>query len=485
MTPRQKAQQLLATLYNDQDRLQLIDRYIHGQHDAPYIPDSADDELKSLLRRATLNLLDHAIEAPADLLWVDSVRPGRKVDPKAPLPEWEHWQASRCDSRQRAIHEAAIGYGHSFTVTESRQGRVLTRGLSPLSTSAIFADPANDDTPLAALTVEEWPGKTNGGTGLARMWDSTTEYEVLFQHLGDTERLVVEEVGPHGATSCPVTRFAAKVDLDGRTLGVVEPLITLQDRINQTVFDTLVLQTGGAFKVKVASNMAPPYKMRYEIDQDGSKRLVPVLDEDGAPVLDKIRISPAMFLWAEGDAKFDTLDETPLDGYLKAVGEAIRQFSAKSRTPPHYMLGEIANLSAEALQAAETALERRAGGFRQVFGESWERVFRLAAELGGIAGAADDHKTEVIWRDMEARAMSKTADGLLKLRQLGAPKRGLFQLIPGMTKTMLDEWEDFLEEEDSQAKLASAIAGANPAAGMRRQMAQQGAQQPTDPAEAA
>lgn len=460
-TPLVMARQLLTILFNDRPRLLWIDNYIHGFHADPYVPDTATNEYKILVSRAVTNWMPLIVGTPAQALYVDNVRPGRDLDPysKDLLPEWEHWQLSRLDSRQSAIYRAALGYGHSFTLTELRGGKIQTKGLSPLNTSAVFADPANDETPRAAFTITDWPSENNDSWGTASMWDDLYEYEVRFRSLGDTESVRVSRVATHKATSCPVTRFAAHVDLDGRTLGVVEPLITLQDRINQTVFDMLIIQTGGAFKVRTAAGMAPPYKTRYVENESGVMELQPVTDANGQPVMQDIQINAMKLLWAEDPTtKFGTLDETPLDGYLKAIEDAIRQLSAISQTPPHYLLGQIANLSAEALQAAETTLERKVAEFRQVFGESWERVFRLAAELNGIEGAIDDYKIEVGWRDMEARAMAKTADGLLKLRQLGAPLKGLLELVPGMTKTMLDDWAEYIEAEDSAAQLAAGLA---------------------------
>jgi len=174
--------------------------------------------------------------------------------------------------------------------------------------------------------------------------------------------------------------------------------------------------------------------------------------------MDEVQVNAMRFMFAEDkDTRFGTLDETPLDGYISAIQMAIQHLSAISQTPPHYLLGQIANLSAEALQAAETALSRKVEELRKQFGESWERVFRLAAELNGITEAVDDYAIETGWRDLEAQSMAKTADALLKLTQIGIPSKGLWPLVPGVTQTMLDDWAD-LYEDDPAAQLAAALA---------------------------
>lgn len=471
---------LMTTLYNDLDRLKLLDRYRRGEHDLPFLPNSEDPELKVFMEKSILNLMDHAVETPAEKLYVDSVRPGRSIkseDDTATLPEWEHWQLSRLDSRQTQIYMSALTFGHAFTVTEKRGGKIQTKSLSPMMTSALYADPANDETPYAAFTVTTWPDD-NDGWGEARAWDDVYEYLVLFKNLADltAESLAVGIVARHGASACPVTRFAAYVDTEGRTLGVVEPLIALQDRINQTNYHTLSIEASGAYKVKTISGMAPPIKHERVIDQDGNYKFEPMYDDNGQPIIDKLRINPAMVLWSEdSDTKFGTMDATPLDGYLQALKDAIRQFTSKSRVPPHFMLGEIANLSADALQALSEALESRVGSFRATFGESWERVFRLAAELNGIKEAVDDYKIEVLWRDTRSLSLVGVADGIQKLATAGFPLKGLLDMIPGITDTQKKEWLAFMEEdaqklkeENAQVALAKSISQASATAGRPR-----------------
>lgn len=472
----------MLTLHNDLPRLLRIDRYIHGEHDDPYIPDSAGEEYVSLVRRAITNWFPLIIGSSAQSLYVDSVRPGRLIDEtheRSTIPEWKHWEISRLNARQVSLYEEAIGYGHAFTHTGERGDKIQTRCLSPLKTAALYADPANDETPTHAMTIDEWPNeRRNGGVGEFTVWDSTDEYHVYFESLGDVENILISHIGPHGSSSCPVTRFAAKIDLLGRTYGVVEPLIALQDRINQTVLDLLVVQSGGAFKVRTATGMAPPFKYTYEqVEEDGETKFVPVpvINPDtGQPMVEDVQINARRFLYSEDkETEFGTLDETPLDGFLKAIEDAVKQIAAISQTPPHYLLGSIVNLSAEALQAAETSLERKVMAFRQLFGEAWERVFRLAAELDEIPGAIDDYEIEVIWRDMEARSLNKTADGLLKLKQLGAPTRGLIEMVPGMTKPTLYKWQDWMAEERQTAtgQLAGELSKVNSTRAATRQQA--------------
>lgn len=472
-TPSSLAKQLLAILDKDEERLDKLDRYAQGQHDDPYMPAQADDEYRLLAKRCITNCMPLLIGTPAQALYVDGYRRGKSSGKDSAFgneigaldKEWDHWQLSRLDTRQDAVYRGALKLGHSFTLTEKRRGKVTSKGLSAMYTSAIFEDPANDLVPYAALTVTAWP--TTETRGVARMWDGTYEYPVTFKTLLDeTEiRVQVSKAKRHGASECPITRFSAAVDLEGRTVGVVEPMIVINDRINQTIFDLLVAQTYGSFKVRTATGMAPPMQTTPVLDSTGAPtgEVEPKLDAiTGEPVPLNVNLNARRFLFAEDpEVKFDSLDETPLGGFIESIDMSFRHLSAFSQTPPHYLLGQIANLSAEALQAAETSLARKIEEFRKSFGESWERVFRLAAELNGDMEAANDIHGEVLWRDMESRSLAQTADALSKLKDLGIPVRGLMRRVPGVTQTELASWEEMMDNEPVTA-LANAVRRAAP-----------------------
>jgi hypothetical protein len=491
-TPIEYARRALEVLVHDrEERLLRIDEYLRGEQDQPYMPESADHEYKMLAERSITNVMGFIVGTPAQAMYVDSFRKGRSSDDvagqsastAAVQPEWDHWQKSRLDARQAAVYRAALGFGHSFVLTEKISSGVRSKGLSPLRTTALYEDPANDDAPVVAIHVTQWP-TGSGDTirpGRARMWDAKKEYAVTFKSTADLSKGVTCNAGKaHGADECPVTRFAAVIDLEGRTWGVVEPMIPLQNRINQTVFDLLIVQSFASFKVRTISGMAPPIK-RKGLDAEGNETTdpeqivewVPVLDSNGNVVPEDINLSARRVFWAEDeDTKFGTLDETPLNGFIEAIELAFRHIASLSQTPPHHLLGQIANLSAEALVAAETALSRRVAEFRSAFGESWERVFRIAAQLGAGDGA-DDYAGEVVWRDMEQRSLAQAGDALGKLAEsLGIPKRGLWARVPGVTATELGTWEAMYEEESPDLALARAATRAAPARPQFRQAAE-------------
>lgn len=481
-TPKSLAVDLLEIIADDEERLDRIDKYIEGIQDEPYMPKNASDEYRMLAKRSISNWMPLVIGTPAQAMYVDGFRPSRStgIAMDSDAPEWKHWQVSGLDARQHAIHRAALGYGHSFTVTEiSKDGKVRTKGLSPLRTAALYEDAANDVAPYAALTIVKYPRHSGDKDipGSARLWDGTNEYAVSFKSMLDAKDITVKKVRAHGAPECPVTRFAAVVDLEGRTVGVVEPMIPLQNRINQTVFDLLMAQTFSSTKVRYASGMVPPTMLVWYYNGQRTDEQ-PTLDSNGLPpdgweqqeVAAPMDYNASRFLFSEDpDVKFGTLDESPLDGFIASIDMSIRHLASVSQTPPHHLLGQIANLSAEALQAAETALSRKVDEFRSAFGESWERVFRVAGAMAGDNEVFEDAAGEVVWRDMEQRSMAQMADALGKLAEtLGIPVRGLWRRIPNVTQNELKEWEELWDEEDREGQMVDAMQRASLASASRR-----------------
>nr|PZM98728.1 MAG: hypothetical protein DIU77_07270 [Thermocrispum agreste] len=166
-----------------------------------------------------------------------------------------------------------------------------------------------------------------------------------------------------------------------------------------------------------------------------------------------------LFLVGEG---FVPTHNTDLSGYLQSAEATIRHIATVSQTPPHHLLGQMANLSAEALAAAESGLQRKIAERKSSFGESHEQTLRLAALAAGDRKGWDDVSAQVVWRDTEARALASTVDALGKLTQmLQIPPQELWERIPGVTATDVARWKRAAEraakDADAMEKLNQMI----------------------------
>ena len=431
--------QLFPAFKAERAKLDRIDKWLRWDHDKPHAPKHATKEYKELSERAQTPWLDNVVTSVAQAVYVDGYRGADDPDNAEP---WNWWQINGMDSRQIAVHRAALGYGLAYvTVTPGTDDfgspMPVIRGISPRRMITMYREPEHDDWPHFALRAD--PAKVNGDKGWAlRVYDDESVYYLNCDESGYGLKYL--ETREHGLGLCPVVRYANRMDLEGRTPGEVEPFIPLAARIDQTVFDRLVVQRFSSWVVRTVAGMAKPDSKEEEAAQTMILKIGDLLASD----------SP--------DTKFGSLPATPLDGFIAANEADIRQLAAVSQTPAHEMLGQMANLSAEALAAARASLTAKVEERRYSFGESHEQMLRLCSWVMGDKDGAMDRSAQVRWRDTEIRSLSQAADALGKLAQmLGVPVELLWEKVPGFTKQDIDRAKSIVEEGDSLSQLTSLL----------------------------
>lgn len=437
----------------EKERLDKIDDWLRWKHDDPHRPRQSNQEYKELVARAQTPYLGLVVTAVAQQLYVEGYR--RAKDPDDAKP-WSYWQANGMDARQIAVHRAALSYGLSYLTVlpgETDQGDPIPvmRGVSPRRMLAFYDDPAEDDWPRLAIRAEK---ATAQDTWSLRVYDDTNVYYLTCGTSGDAVTVVDTKV--HDAGVCPVVRFANGLDLEGRADGEVEPLIPLQGRIDQTIFDRLVVQRFGSWVVRTISGM--------ESTATAKDPANPTTEEIAAA---KLRLKVEDILVAsDADTKFGSLPATPLDGFIAAHASDLRDLASVSQTPPHNLLGEMVNLSAEALAAAETGASRKKIERQHGFGESWEQSLRLGAALMGDETGAKDMEAQVRWRDVESRSLAQVADALGKIAtMLGFPVELLWEKLPGISQQDVERAKQLVQEQGGIEKLlAQVVAGTTPPA---------------------
>jgi hypothetical protein len=121
-------------------------------------------------------------------------------------------------------------------------------------------------------------------------------------------------------------------------------------------------------------------------------------------------------------------------------------------------LGAMVNISGDALKAAESGLSSKAASRTRQYGESWERVMRLALAVAEDP-RAKERDSEVIWRDVETRTEGERVDALVKMATLGVPRAALWERW-GATPQEIERWQDMAFEE---ALTAEAVTPPRPA----------------------
>lgn len=443
LTPEQavsRARDLYARRESESRPLDEVRRYWKGRQKMPIaIPTGVPAEFAVLVRASQTNFIDLVIESLAQSMAVEGFRAAREADNAA---VWAAWQANKLDARQGALHRAVLAYGVAYAVVLPGDRAPVIRGLSPRRMTATYD--GDEDWPTHAL--EHRPGPAHEW----RLYDRESVHTLT----GEGGTFDHQLVAPHGAGVTPVVRYLEVQDPDWddeptdesatraydsarQVIGQVAPLMILQDQINLTTLELHIAQHYGAHRQRyIIGWLAPDEETRIKV---------------GASTMMTFEDSP-------DQVKIGDLEPTPLDGYLKSRDATVRQLAAVSQTPAHELIGELVNLSAEALAAAEAGRDRKVADRQTTIGESHEQTLALAARMGGL-DVPDD--AQVVWRDTSARSFAATVDGLGKLAtMLKIPPEELWERIPGVSKQDVDRWKAKSASGDALASIRELIGAA-------------------------
>lgn len=457
LSPKEVIEQTKLMLeWRDKDayRLNRLYKYAHGKQQFLWLPKDAPNEVKKIAEMSRVNVLGLVVNSVAQSMYVDGYRAPRQ---ETEDPAWKIWQKNKLDARQIGVHRAALTYGLAYTTVLPGDNGPVLRGLSPRDLTTVYGE--DDDWPVYALERRRSPDPSKR---LYRLFDDEQVYWVSVtvdrqpmvatywtQYLPNETVRQIEFVSSevHDAGRVPVVRFLAKSDLDEEVGSDLEDLIPLQDQINLTTFALLVVQHFGAFPQKwITGWMAETEEEQVEI------------------AVNKV------LTFEDTETKLGQFEAAGLDGYIESRRDSLRNLATISQTPAHALRGELVNLSAEALAAAEQGERRKVTEYETMFGESWEQTLGLAGEE---AGQEADPAAEVRWKDTEARAFAATVDALGKLAQmLGIPVEELWERVPGVTQQEIERWKATAAKGDALGRLenylvrsANALAGAETGAG--------------------
>lgn len=453
MTPndaRARVAELWPQFRKERERLDRIDRWWRWDHENPHQPRQATREYRELVNRAQTPYLSLVVAAVVQGLYVDGYKAAEDTDNKE---SWQWWQANGQDAKQSPLHEAAVAYGLSYSTVLPGENYLgdpmpVMTNWSPRNMIAFYEDPANDEWPT--LTLAAKPTKVNGSAGW-NVWLLDDEERHRLTAEGNGSAFAWKDVEVHDLGVTPVIRYVNRLDLEGRAVGEVEPYIAVAGRIDQTTFDRLVVQRFASWVVRTIAGMSLSETMA-------------TTGESAAGAKQRLKVEDILVA-EDTDTKFGSLPASPLDGFNESKAEDVRDLAAVSQTAPHNLLGQMVNLSAEALAAADSSATRKRVRTQQSLGESHEQRLRLAAHVMGDKDGARDIEAQVRWRDTESRSLAQAADAWGKLvTMLGFPAELAWEKIPGLTQQDIAEAKKLVEDQGGIMAVLNKLAGDMPPA---------------------
>lgn len=429
------------------DRQPALDRweaYYCGDHPLPWLPDQAQAEFRRILKMSRSNYMGLVVDATAERIEVQGFRfpaGDGEVPESADAEAWRIWQANNLDADADAGIVEAVKLGVSYTL--------------------VAPNPDDDRTPLITFEhpsqaiVEYQPGsRRRRAAGLKAWRDDWTGLVMATLYLpeglwkwqapnraGMTERRWEPRQvdgepwpAPNPLGVVPLVEVPNRRGLIGPGRSEIEDVTDTQDRINKTIADRLMDQDFGAFPQKWATGVDLASKFHA-----GRNR---------------------MFQAESPESKFGQFAASPLGPYMQAKVEDVKDIASRTRTPSQYLLGEMLNISGEAMKAAESGLVSKVRQRVRPMGEAFEETMRLAFALTGDPRATATD-AETIWRNPEFRTEGELVDALVKMASLGVPQEALWERW-GATPQEIARWQGMRDEAVTRAgvgDLAAIVAG--------------------------
>lgn len=389
---------------------------------------------------------------------------------------WRVWQVNGLDCDSQLGFLGAVNSARSFVL--------------------VWGDP--DDEEIPSVTFEDAsqcivayePGsRTRRRAGLKRWQDGNADYATLYlpEELWKFERpLLKQSKSPQMADVDEAMRLWLPPGEEERQrtwvprdeAGLQEPnpqpnpmrLVPLVELPNKpTLIDEPISDITGVIAMQNAINLiwaqlftASDYASFPQRVVLGAERpMIPKLNSAGEiigkqPVdLDKFAIDRVAWITGK-DAKIAEWQAANLAAYTQIIEVAVGHLAAQTRTPQHYLIGKMANLSGDALLAAETGLVKRVDEKKLWFGQGLREVARLIyLARGEDAQARAMRAGAVLWADSESRSYAQLADALVKLKQIGFPFEWL-ALRYGLTPTEVADVVAMREREAEMDPIAAA-----------------------------
>ncbi len=413
-------------------RLGLPRRYLKGDQDLAYMPKGAKEEFKQLAAKAITNWLPLIPDEYVTGLALDGFR-AEKADTN--VAAWRYFQDNGLDARQTIAHRGALEYGTSYVLVQpgKNPARPSIRPLSPLRSMAWYAD---DDDEFPEVGIQRLGIKREGDVTrrLFAVW-SDTEKKTFSRVDNGKARFEASEL--HGLGVVPFVRFRDR--LDEESVGMVRPFKLHQDRINEVTFNILMAMQYASFRQRWATGLVIP------VDEETGEPLEPF-----EAAVNRLWVSDSV------DTKFGDFAQTEISGHQAEYKSEVATLAAAAKISPAILTGDLINVSAEALLSIRMGANRKLDELKLLFGESWESVFRLAAQAAGEA--LPDESAEVRWRDTSGEQIAAKVDALGKLAtMLGVPEEALWDDVPGMTDSKLKRWKE-LAKVDPLDELTTELA---------------------------
>jgi hypothetical protein len=444
--------------------IEITDAYYDGNYPLPPLVQEAKvtRAYKTLMALCDANWPKLIVDSVEERLEVQGIR---FSNDEADDDAWEIWQENGLDAESSMIHQAALTNGRAFALVWGDGSDDPKPRITYEHASTCIVEYSRDTARKRVGGLRRW---REGKQWFANLYLPDAVYK--FQATGDEDRVPTEankwvrrEVRdetwplPNTLGEVPLVEFAVNRSLRpsayGMARGEFEPNLRHIDRIHYKIFCGLIALTWSGFPLRYV--IGDP--ILYATDNEGNEdRTKPI------PPFDAVASAVAQF--ENPGVTVGQLPEATIDNYSPEMD--IKHLAALTKTPAHYLLGEMVNLSADAIRAGEAGLVSKVRRHQRPLGESHEDVTRLAFKVKDPNDPrGGDQSAQIIWKDPESRSLAERADAATKLAAINMPWQTIGQYVLGMTPQEIMRAEagrgsDVLQQMLAKPELAASGNGA-------------------------
>lgn len=429
-----------------------LERYALGHHDYPNGDKRYVAALRDLQKKARTNYIELVIKAVIERMRVKEFRLGTEEEPDE--DSRKIWKYNDMDYQAPMMFMSGATFGECYVLVsppDEEDGEPVITVEDP-KMCIIEQDPTNRTRTLAGLKMWQddvlgvivavlyLPDATYVYHGHAVVDNMGTDAKALLTRLttvpdaGGFELVSIED-NPYGKV--PLIRGPWQPAFAPRSRGEAENVMDIQDRINHTILDRLVIAKSQAYNQRWATGLHKPKGKR---------------DSEKPP------FNPgADMVWAtyEPDAKFGQFDAADIKQILEAIRDDVGDLAATSQTPATYLMNRMVNVSGDTLTQDQSALVSKIKLRQDAMAWMLEQILKMCFLIKGEEDKAQEPEWQVIWFDPEIRTLAEQADALNKLVSAGVPLQIAMQRL-GFTsdeiKIAVEEQQKVMEREMQMAE---------------------------------
>lgn len=344
-----------------QERKRILDkfeRYYKGHFDLPWLTAQAQAEFLRILKMTRTNYMGLVVDAMVERMNLVGFRRASNTEGSADEDIWRIWQFNRMDGfYDQGLLEGGInGMFYMLVAPNPKDEKNPFIWVEHPNQCIVEHVPGTNRRERAAglkAWIDEWTGKVYATLYLP---DFIYKFEAADPQAGIitnelpgtrqpsalqrqwTPRLVPGESWPArnvlGVVSLIESPNNPRLLLGG--VSELHDVMDIQDRISKTVADRLITQDYGAFPQRMLSGW-PREDASGNINEPVDVGRTRILTTDVA------------------EARGSQFDAAPLDPYSLAKREDVKDIASRTRTPAHYLLGEMSNVNGEAM-ALDTSI---------------------------------------------------------------------------------------------------------------------------------